>query len=309
MTPEQVADLKAALPHVKGRLVENAPMARLSWFRTGGNADLLFEPADEDDLLQVLRRLPAGVPITVIGVGSNLLVRDGGIEGVVIRLGRGFGEIGTRGNIVSAGAGAMDVHVAKAAAKNGLAGLEFLVGVPGTIGGAVRMNAGAYGREIKDVLKHAHAVDRFGHIEELKPEDFQFSYRHAALAEDMIILKAAFVAEQGDPDEIRARMQEIASARAESQPLGTRTGGSTFKNPEGGHAWELVDAAGCRGLRIGDAEVSAKHCNFLINHGEASAADIEELGETVRSRVKEHSGIALEWEIRRIGRYGEGERK
>ncbi len=302
MTPDTIKSLMEAMPHIKGRLTPNAPMARLSWFRTGGSADLLFEPADEDDLIQVLRRLPAQVPITVIGVGSNLLVRDGGIEGLVIRLGRGFSNVCMRGNIVSAGAGAMDVHVAKAAAQNGLAGLEFLVGVPGTIGGAVRMNAGAYGREIKDVLKHAHAVDRFGHVEELKPEDFQFSYRHAALGDDMIILKAALKAEQGDVQEIKARMNEISTTRAESQPLGTRTGGSTFKNPPGQHAWELVDAAGCRGLRIGDAEVSPKHCNFLINHGDATAKDIETLGETVRDRVKAHSGIELEWEIRRIGR-------
>lgn len=302
MTPDEIAELVRSLPHVKGRLVQDASMARLSWFRTGGNADILFEPADEEDLIGVLRKLPGHVPITVIGVGSNLLVRDGGINGMVIRLGRGFGNVCMRGNVVSAGAGAMDVHVAKAAAEKGLAGLEFLVGVPGTIGGAVRMNAGAYGREIKDVFKHAHAVDRYGHIEELEPDDFDFSYRHAELPKDMIILKAAFRAEHGEPEEIRAKMNEISSARADSQPLGTRTGGSTFKNPDGGHAWELVDAAGCRGLRIGDAQVSEKHCNFLINHGGATAAQIEELGETVRQKVFEHSGISLEWEIRRVGK-------
>ena len=303
MKPGEIKELVANFPHVKGRLVENAPMARLSWFRTGGNADILFEPADEEDLLHVLRRLPGSVPITVIGVGSNLLVRDGGIEGLVIRLGRGFSEVCIRGNVVSAGAGAMDVHVAKAAAEKGLAGLEFLVGVPGTIGGAVRMNAGAYGREIKDVLKHAHAVDRFGHIEELEPEDFAFEYRRSAISNDLIILKAAFRAAQGDVSEIKARMKEISTTRAESQPLGTRTGGSTFKNPEGGHAWQLVDEAGCRGLKIGDAQVSEKHCNFLINHGGATAAQIEELGETVRERVKSHSDVDLEWEIKRIGRH------
>ncbi len=302
MTPDAIESLLQSFPHVAGRLVAHASMARLSWFRTGGNADILFEPADEQDLLKVLRRLPGDVPITVIGVGSNLLVRDGGIEGLVIRLGRGFGEICTRGNVVSAGAGAMDVHVAKAAADKGLAGLEFLVGVPGTIGGAVRMNAGAYGREIKDVLLHAHAVDRFGHIEELSPTDFNFSYRHAELTPDKIVLKAAFTASHGIPDEIRARMKEISSARAESQPLGTRTGGSTFKNPDGKNAWKLVDDAGCRGLRIGDAQVSEKHCNFLINLGGATAAQIEKLGETVRARVFEHSGVDLEWEIKRIGR-------
>lgn len=299
---DELEGLISSLPHVAGRLVANASMARLSWFRTGGNADILFEPADEEDLLKVLRRLPGNIPITVIGVGSNLLVRDGGIEGLVIRLGRGFSEICTRGNVVSAGAGAMDVHVAKAAADKGLAGLEFLVGVPGTIGGAVRMNAGAYGREVKDVLLHAHAVDRFGHVEELSPLDFNFSYRHAELTQGKIILKAAFSASHGNQEEIRAKMKEISSARADSQPLGTRTGGSTFKNPAGTNAWKLVDEAGCRGLRIGDAQVSEKHCNFLINHGGASAAQIEELGETVRARVLEHSGVELEWEIKRVGR-------
>lgn len=306
MTADDIEGLLSSLPHVAGRLVANASMARLSWFRTGGNADILFEPADEADLLKVLRRLPGNIPITVIGVGSNLLVRDGGIEGLVIRLGRGFSEICTRGNVVSAGAGAMDVHVAKAAADKGLAGLEFLVGVPGTIGGAVCMNAGAYGREVKDVLLHAHTVDRFGHVEELSPSDFNFSYRHAELTQDKIILKAAFSASHGNPEEIRVRMKEISSARADSQPLGTRTGGSTFKNPDGTNAWKLVDEAGCRGLRIGDAQVSEKHCNFLINHGGATAAQIEELGETVRARVLEHSGVELEWEIKRVGREAKG---
>ncbi len=307
MNSEERKSLLATLPHVKGRLVEGAPMARLSWFRTGGNADILFEPADEDDLVKVLRCLPGSVPITVIGVGSNLLVRDGGIEGLVIRLGRGFSDICMRGNVVNAGAGAMDVHVAKAAAKSGLTGLEFLVGVPGTIGGAVRMNAGAYGREVKDVLKHAHAVDRFGHIEELQPEDFGFSYRHAKLKDDMIILKASFHAKLGETDAIEEKMREISASRSESQPLGTRTGGSTFKNPEGAHAWKLIDDAGCRGMSIGDAQVSEKHCNFLINHGGASAAELETLGEQVRERVKANSGVELEWEIRRIGRNAGGQ--
>lgn len=307
MTPDAIEALMSSFPHVAGRMVAKASMARLSWFRTGGNADILFEPADEEDLLRVLRKLPGDVPITVIGVGSNLLVRDGGIEGLVIRLGRGFSDICARGNVISAGAGAMDVHVAKAAAENGLAGLEFLVGVPGTIGGAVRMNAGAYGREIKDVLLHAHAVDRYGHVEELSPSEFNFSYRFADLKQDKIILKAALSANHGNAEEIRTRMNEISSARAESQPLGTRTGGSTFKNPEGTNAWKLVDDAGCRGLRIGDAQIAEKHCNFLINHGGATAAQIEELGETVRQRVLENSGVELEWEIKRIGRKPEGE--
>lgn len=307
MQADERKTLLERMPHVKGRLVEDACLARLSWFRTGGNAELLFEPADEDDLVKVLRHLPSSVPITVIGVGSNLLVRDGGVDGLVIRLGRGFSDISMRGNVVAAGAGAMDVHVAKAAAKNGLTGLEFLVGVPGTIGGAVRMNAGAYGREIKDVLKHAHAVDRYGHIVELQPEDLAYSYRHSALDDSMIVLRASFNASIGDEDKILAKMQEISSSRADSQPLGTRTGGSTFKNPDGHHAWKLIDEAGCRGMRIGDAQVSEKHCNFLINHGQATATELETLGEKVRAKVKANSGIDLEWEIRMIGRAsGEG---
>lgn len=302
------AEFLGKLPHIRGRLVEDAPLSRLSWFRTGGTADLLFEPADADDLIAFLRALPTGVPVTVIGVGSNLLVRDGGVEGVVIRLGRGFAGIETRGDIVKAGAGAMDVHVARKAQEAGLAGLEFLVGVPGTIGGAVRMNAGAYGREVKDVLLHARAVDRLGHVHELDLADMGYSYRHADVADDLIFIDATFKGTTDDKAGIAARMDEITTARAETQPIGTRTGGSTFKNPEGGkRAWELIDAAGCRGFAIGDAMVSDKHCNFLINKGKATAAEIEAVGETVRARVKEASGIELEWEIKRIGRAaGEG---
>lgn len=301
MSNAQCDKFLSALPHVRGRIVTDANLARLSWFRTGGTADILFEPADEQDLIQVLRKAPTSMPITTIGVGSNLLVRDGGVRGMVIRLGRGFSEISARGNVVTAGGGAMDIHVAKFAAKEGLSGLEFLSGIPGTIGGAVKMNAGAYGREVKDCLKHAHAVDRFGHVEELEPEDFAFSYRHSALGDGRIILKAAFHARPGDTEAINQRLKEIADARADSQPLGTRTGGSTFKNPDGTHAWELVDQAGCRGMRIGDAEVSEKHCNFLINHGNATAEDIESLGEKVRQLVHEKTGTLLEWEIKRIG--------
>lgn len=296
-----ITDFLDGLPHLRGRLATDANLARLSWFRTGGNADILFEPADEDDLVQVLRKTPSSMPITVIGVGSNLLVRDGGVRGMVIRLGRGFSEISARGNLVVAGGGAMDIHVAKFAANEHLAGLEFLSGIPGTIGGAVKMNAGAYGREVKDCLKHAHAVDRFGHIEELAPEDFKFSYRRSALEDGHIVLKAAFHAKPGDEAVIRATMRDIADARADSQPLGTRTGGSTFKNPQGHHAWELVDEAGCRGMSIGDAQISEKHCNFMINHGSATAADIENLGEQVREMVLQKIGVPLEWEIKCIG--------
>lgn len=293
------------LPHVRGRLVENACLSRLSWFRTGGPAEVLFEPADEADLVNFLRHLPCDVPITVIGVGSNLLVRDGGVKGVVIRLGRAFADIKIRGDIVKAGAAAMDVHVAKAAAKAGVTGLEFLIGVPGTVGGALRMNAGAYGQEIEDVLAHAHAVDRYGHIHEFRPDDFNFSYRHCEIPEHMIFLNASFNVKSGQEEAVRKRMAEINEQRQDTQPIGTRTGGSTFKNPEGQKAWELIDAAGCRGMTIGDAQVSEKHCNFLINRGDAKAADIELLGETVRNKVKEHSGVELEWEIQRIGEHAE----
>ncbi len=289
------------MPHFKGRLRENADMARLSWFRTGGPADILFEPADEADLQLFLRKLPCDVPITVIGAGSNMLVRDGGVRGVVIRLGRAFAGIQIRGDVLKAGAGAMDVYVAREAQKAGKTGLEFLVGVPGTIGGALRMNAGAYGREVKDMLIHAHAVDRYGHAHDFKVKDFDYSYRHSALANDLIFLGASFHVDDGEPDVIKAKMDEITSTRAETQPIGTRTGGSTFKNPEGNHAWKLIDEAGCRGLSIGDAEISQKHCNFLINHGTASAAEIEELGELVRKRVFEKTGIQLQWEIERVG--------
>ncbi len=295
-----------SLPHVKGRLVENAPLSRLSWFRTGGPADVLFEPADEADLVSFLRHVPGDVPITVIGVGSNLLVRDGGVEGVVIRLGRAFSQIDVRGDVVKAGAGAMDVHVARAAQKAGLTGLEFMVGVPGTVGGALPMNAGAYGVEIKDVLIHAHGVDRYGHVHELRAADFNFGYRSSnPETKNLIFTRASFQAHTGDPAEILFRMEEISAERQESQPIGTRTGGSTFKNPEGKKAWELIDAAGCRGMRIGDAQVSEKHCNFLLNLGSATAAQIEELGEAVRAKVLEKTGVELEWEIRRIGRTAE----
>ena len=280
------------LPHVKGRLVENAPLSRLSWFKTGGPADVLFEPADEDDLVGFLRHVPSDIPLTIIGVGSNLLVRDGGVEGVVIRLGRVFADIKSRADVIKAGAAAMDVHVAREAAKAGLGGLEFMVGVPGTIGGALRMNAGAYGREVKDVLIHAHAVDRYGHVHELRPDDFGFGYRTSKAAKDLIFLRASFQGKTGDAQTIRARMDEISSERQESQPIGTRTGGSTFKNPDGKKAWELIEAAGCRGLRVGDAQVSEKHCNFLINHGAASAEDIETLGEQARGgRNRHHAGM------------------
>ena len=312
MVAEKHYDFIDRLPHVRGRLVANAPLNRLSWFKTGGLADVLFEPADEEDLVKFLRHVPGFVPLTVIGVGSNLLVRDGGVEGVVIRLGRAFSGIDVRADVVRAGAGAMDVHVARVAQKAGLGGLEFMVGVPGTIGGALRMNAGAYGREIADILIHAHAVDRYGHQHELRAKDFGYGYRSTSAAKDLIFLRASFQGKIKDEADIKARMDEICQERQESQPIGTRTGGSTFKNPDpeksgGKKAWELIDAAGCRGLRIGDAEVSEKHCNFLINHGTATSDDVEALGETVRQKVKDATGIELEWEIAIIGRKPKGE--
>ena len=301
MTSDMTKSILEQLPHVRGRLVENSSLARLSWFRTGGAAEVLFEPADESDLQVFLRRIPGCVPLTIIGVGSNLLVRDGGVPGIVIRLGRGFAETKVRGDILKAGAGAMDIHVAKAAKQAGVTGLEFLVGVPGTIGGSLRMNAGAYGQEIKDVLMHAHAIDRYGHIHEIRAEEFGFGYRSCSVDPNMIFLSASFHVSSGNPDEIQARMLKIADTRQESQPIGAQTGGSTFKNPEGHKAWELIEAAGCRGLQVGQAQISPKHCNFLINLGDATATDIEKLGETVREKVKAHSGIDLEWEIQRIG--------
>lgn len=301
--------IMAALPPLRGRLTPGAPLWRLSWFRTGGPVDLLFEPADEKDLCSLLQALPADVPITVIGVGSNLLVRDGGVRGVVIRLGRQFADIEARGDLVKAGSGAMDVHVAKAAAKAGIGGAEFLIGVPGTIGGAVFMNAGAYGREIKDVLLQMRAVDRMGVVRDIKPESYPFDYRHSGLPSDWIITQAILKGYAAPTDEINEKMNTITSTRADSQPLGTRTGGSTFKNPDpdlsdGRSAWQLVDEAGCRGLRIGDAGISEKHCNFMINHGSATAAQIEELGTVVQDRVKAATGVSLAWEIKIIGEKG-----
>ncbi len=299
-------ELMHQLPDVKGRLVANAPLDRLCWFRTGGKAEVLFEPYDENDLVSFLRAIPTATQITVIGVGSNLLVRDGGVDGVVIRLGRQFADIRICGDRVTAGAGAMDAHVAKTAAEKGVAGLEFLVGIPGTIGGAIRMNAGAYGREMQDIFIHAHAVDRLGHIHEFNQNDMGYSYRRSVISDDMIFLKAALRGTVGQSGVIKARLKDIMATRSDSQPIGTRTGGSTFKNPDqdaskGLSAWQLIDQAGCRGLRIGGAIVSDKHCNFLINTGSATAYDIEALGEEVYKRVLDKTGIKLQWEIKRIG--------
>jgi UDP-N-acetylmuramate dehydrogenase len=294
-------ELKSRLPETRGRLLANQSLAELTWFRVGGPAQVLFMPEDEQDLAHFLAGLPAEIPVTVIGLGSNLIVRDGGVEGVVVRLGRGFGDIAFDGTRIRAGAAVPDVRVARAAQESAIAGLSFMRGIPGAVGGALRMNGGAYGRETRDALIEARAVDRHGCVHVLANADMDYAYRHCGAPEDYIFTQAVFAGERGDPASIAAEMAKITESREATQPIKSRTGGSTFKNPPGHKAWQLIDAAGCRGLRIGDAQVSEMHCNFLINLGSASAADIETLGETVRRRVKENSGVALEWEIKRIG--------
>ena len=301
MTAERRTPLIDRLPAVRGRLTENAPLAGVTWFRVGGPAEVMFRPADREDLLEFLAAKPADVPVTVLGVASNVLIRDGGLPGVTLRLGRGFADISADGCDILCGAAALDLNVATAAKIAGIAGLEFLSGVPGTIGGAVRMNAGAYGRETKDVLVWAEAADPTGQVHRLSNAELKFEYRRSALPEDWICLGARLAGTPGDPNEIGARMKEIQGQRTDSQPIRSRTGGSTFKNPPGSKAWQLIEAAGCRGLTLGGAMVSDKHCNFLINTGTATAADLEDLGEEVRRRVKETSGIELEWEIKRLG--------
>jgi UDP-N-acetylmuramate dehydrogenase len=274
----------------------------LTWLRAGGPAQMLFTPADEEDLAYFLSRCPPGIAVTVIGTGSNLLVRDGGVPGVVIRLARGFNETTKLGDSrIRAGAAVPDVRLAQAAAAAGIAGLAFYRGIPGTVGGALRMNAGAHGGETKDFLVEARALDSSGQLHILDNAGMGFTYRHCALPADYIFTAAAFEGTPGDPGEIELAMQEVAEYREANQPIKSRTGGSTFKNPAGQSAWKLIDAAGCRGLRVGGAHMSEMHCNFLINDGGASAADIERLGELVRERVLAHSGIKLEWEIKRIG--------
>jgi len=294
------------LPPVRGRLTAGAPLANTTWFRVGGPAEVMFRPADREDLIAFLAAKPADVPVTVIGVGSNLLVRDGGVPGVVIRLGRGLVDVVAENTTIRAGAGALDLNVALAARDAGIAGLEFLSGIPGTIGGALRMNGGAYGSEMRDVTVAAEALDPAGRLFRLSLDELGFTYRHSAVAEDWIFLSAEMRGERDEPAAIARRMQEIQTKRETTQPIRTRTGGSTFANPsdpsvKGRKAWELIDAAGCRGLVRGGAVVSEKHCNFLINTGAATAADIEGLGEEVRRRVHEMFGVTLEWEIRRIG--------
>jgi len=295
------ADWRDALPPLRGRLTPDAPLASYTWFRVGGPAELLFRPADEEDLATFLAALPPEVPVTMIGAGSNLLIRDGGLPGAVIRLGPPFAAISRTETGLDVGSGALDLTVARHAEAESLGGLEFLSGIPGTIGGAVRMNAGAFGSEIKDVIGTARVLDRAGRIHRLDANGLGLGYRHSSLTEDTIVLGATLAAHPDQPEAIAERMERIRLAREESQPLRVRTGGSTFANPPGESAWKLIDAAGCRGLTHGGARVSEKHCNFLINLGEATAAEIEDLGEEVRRRVFETSGIELHWEIRRIG--------
>jgi len=300
--PDIVRDLKARMGELRGRLLANQPLGEFTWFRVGGPAQALFMPEDENDLAYFLAHLPGELPVYVVGVGSNLIVRDGGMPGVVIRLSpRGFGDTGADGDIVSTGTAALDKRVAETAAAANVSGLEFFFGIPGTIGGALRMNAGANGAETKDVLIEAVGVGRDGKKHVFTNADMKFVYRNSGVDASMIFTSARFRGRIAAPDKIRARMNEVQNHRETAQPIREKTGGSTFKNPSGHSAWKLIDAAGCRGLRVGGAQVSEMHCNFLINTGHATGHDIETLGETVRARVKENSGIELHWEIKRIG--------
>jgi UDP-N-acetylmuramate dehydrogenase len=295
-------ELAAHLPELRGKLIPHVTLADLTWFRVGGPAEVLYSPADEADLAYVMANTPLEISVTIIGLGSNLLVRDGGIEGVVIRLGKGFGDIRIEeGSRLRVGAAVPDVKVARAAAEAGIAGLSFYRGIPGCVGGALRMNGGAHGSETKDLVVEARAVDRQGRMHVLPVAELHYAYRHCGAPEGLIFTEALFQGKPGDPPAILAEMDEIAAYREQAQPIRSRTGGSTFKNPPGNKAWQLIDAAGCRGLSVGDAKVSELHCNFLINEGKATGAELEELGETVCARVKAASGVALEWEIKRLG--------
>jgi UDP-N-acetylmuramate dehydrogenase len=301
--PDITGELKSLMPDLRGRLAANVTLADVTWFRAGGPAQVLFSPSDEDDLAYFLAHLPGEIPVTVIGLGSNLIVRDGGVPGVVIRLGgKGFGTIAVEErHRVRAGTAVPDVKVARAAADASIDGLAFYRGIPGSIGGALRMNAGAHGGETTDVLVEARGVDRGGKIRVFSHADMGFSYRYASAPMDVIFTQALFQGRPGEQAAILAEMDRVTEAREAAQPIRERTGGSTFKNPPGGKAWKLIDAAGCRGLTMGDAQVSEMHCNFLINRGTARAADIEALGEEVRQRVRQNSGVELDWEIKRIG--------
>ncbi len=301
MAAERTAHLIDTLPATAGRLAAEAPLAPATWFRVGGPAEVLLRPAGVEDLARFLAAMPMDVPVTVIGAASNLIVRDGGLAGLVVRLARGFGTIHAEADGVVAGGAALDATVAEHAAEAGLAGLEYLSGIPGSIGGAVAMNAGAYGGDVAGTLDWAEIVTRQGALLRLSAGEIGFSYRHSGLPPECVVVRARFLARPGDHAAIAARMAEIRGSREATQPVRARTGGSTFRNPPGARAWELIDAAGCRGLRRGGAEVSAKHCNFLLNTGDATAADLEGLGEEVRRRVQAASGVSLAWEIKRIG--------
>jgi UDP-N-acetylmuramate dehydrogenase len=300
--PDISIELKSAMPELRGRLLANESLAPLTWFRVGGPAQILFTPADEDDLAYFLSKLAKEIPVTVVGVGSNLIVRDGGIAGVVIRLSpRGFGATTVENDTITAGTAALDKRVAEAAAAANISGLEFYFGIPGSIGGALRMNAGANGGETKDVLIAATGIGHDGSKHTFDNAGMQFVYRNSGVDPSIIFISATFRGVIAEPSMIRARMDEVQAHREAAQPIREKTGGSTFKNPPGHSAWKLVDAAGCRGLRVGGAQVSELHCNFLINTGAATAADIETLGDIVRARVLARSGIDLHWEIKRIG--------
>jgi UDP-N-acetylmuramate dehydrogenase len=300
--PDLRPEISQRMPQLRGRMVGNARLCDITWFRVGGPAQVLFTPVDEADLAYFLAHLPHAIPVVVIGLGSNLLVRDGGVPGVVIRLGRGFGQLAVEpGYRLRAGAVVPDAKLARAAADAGIAGLAFYRGVPGSIGGAVRMNAGAHGRETREVLVEARAADRAGNMHVLPLSAMQLTYRHCGVPGDWIFTEALFAGSAGAPAAILDEMQEVAQYREAHQPIRERTGGSTFKNPPGSSAWKLIDQAGCRGLSVGGAKVSDMHCNFLINDDNATAEDIERLGETVRARVREATGVTLQWEIIRLG--------
>jgi len=291
------------LPIVRGKYKENYKLAHLTWFKVGGAADVLYKPVDEDDIANFLKQNGGKLPVTVIGAGSNIIIRDGGVEGVVIKLGSGFTEIEIlpEGDLL-VGAACLNFNLAKFTQANGIKGFEFLVGIPGTVGGGVAMNAGSYGLEFKDIVKSVYALDKMGAQMQIPLKDIGFDYRKNSLPTNLIYTKVVFRADRGDPNEIKLKMQDINKKRAETQPITERTSGSTFANPEGKRAWELIDQAGLRGMRIGDAVISEKHCNFMINQGNANASDMEQLGEFVKNKVKDHSGIELKWEIKRIGR-------
>ena len=291
------------LPIVRGKYKENYKLAHLTWFKVGGAADVLYKPVDEDDIANFLKQNGGKLPVTVIGAGSNIIIRDRGVEGVVIKLGSGFTEIEIlpEGDLL-VGAACLNFNLAKFSQANGIKGFEFLVGIPGTVGGGVAMNAGSYGSEFKDIVKSVYALDKMGAQMQIPLKDIGFDYRKNSLPTNLIYTKVVFRADRGDPNEIKLKMQDINKKRAETQPITEKTSGSTFANPEGKRAWELIDQAGLRGMRIGDAVISEKHCNFMINQGNANASDMEQLGEFVKNKVKDHSGIELKWEIKRIGR-------